>query len=294
MGRALAVLIWLLTLGSVWLFLSGKWWFPPSITEHGPAVDRQFLITIIVVGIAFTAAQVGLGYMVWRYRETAGGERALYSHGNNRLEIIWTIITAAIFIGLAVMGQRVWAALHLNNAPPGSNRVEVVAQQFQWNFHYAGKDGQFGRTDAKFINDDNLNFVGLDGTDPKAKDDVVTTTLVIPVGRPTEFILRSKDVTHSLWIPQTRFKQDLVPGMTIPAYFKPVKAGRFELACAELCGMNHFKMKAYVLVLPEAEYGPLMTLGQDQFLTRVSELAQKYELNALYDENGNKLQQGSY
>jgi cytochrome c oxidase subunit 2 len=289
MGRALAVLIWILALGSVLLIGSGRWWFPPTITEHGPAVDRQFLITMIVVGISFVAAQIGLGYMVWRYRETAGGERALYSHGNNRLEIIWTIITAVVFIGLGLLGQSVWASLHLNDAPAGSNRVEVVAQQFQWNFHYPGRDGAFGRTDPKFISDDSLNFVGLDEADPNAKDDVVTSTLVIPVGRPTEFILRSKDVTHSLWIPQTRFKQDLVPGMTIPAYFKPVKAGRFELACAELCGMNHFKMKAFVLVLPESEYGQVMTLSQDQFLTKVGELSQKYELNKLYDANGNKI-----
>src|SRR3954469_7942952 len=108
MGRALAVIIWLLTLASVALFFSG-WWFPTTITEHGPRIDQQFLITIIVVGIAFVAAQIGLGYMVWRYG--AGNnkqeERALYTHGNNRLEVLWTVITAVVFIGLAVMGQRV-------------------------------------------------------------------------------------------------------------------------------------------------------------------------------------------
>src|SRR6266705_5980231 len=180
MGRALGVIIWFITLASVWMFLSGRWWFPASISEHGPAVDSQFTITIIVVGIAFTAAQVGLGWVVWKYRDTADAQLATYSHGNNRLEIIWTLVTAVIFISLAVMGQSVWASLHLHGAPPGSYQVRVVAQQFSWNFHYAGKDNVFGRTDPKLIDDSSLNYVGLDDTDPNAKDDSVVPTLANP------------------------------------------------------------------------------------------------------------------
>src|SRR5919107_5684571 len=98
MGRVLAVIIWIITLLSVLLFVAGKWWFPEGISSHAPALDRQFLITIIVVGIAFTAAQVGLGYMVWKYRDRGPSDRAIYSHGSNRLEVIWTIVTAVIFI----------------------------------------------------------------------------------------------------------------------------------------------------------------------------------------------------
>src|SRR5712691_8971960 len=129
MGRALAVIIWILTLLSVVLFASKKWWFPPSIADHGAALDRQFMITIVIVGLAFAAAQIGLGYMLWKYRDTSGGARATYTHGSNRLEVIWTVITAVIFIGLAVMGQTVWASLRLHEAPAGSYTVEVVAQQ---------------------------------------------------------------------------------------------------------------------------------------------------------------------
>ena len=94
MGRLLGIAIWLITILSVWMFVSGRWWFPPAITEHGPAYDRQFLITIIVVGISFTAAQVGLGWVVWKYRDSADKQRATYSHGNNRLEVVWTVVTA--------------------------------------------------------------------------------------------------------------------------------------------------------------------------------------------------------
>ena len=276
MGRALAVFMWLMTLLSVWMFLSGKWWFPRSISEHGPAYDQQFVLTIIVVGLAFTAAQVALGYALWRFRDTGGGERAVYSHGNNRMEMLWTAITAFIFITVAILGQRVWAGLHFQPAPADSSRVRVLAQQFQWNFHYAGADGKFGFTRAEKISDESLNYIGLDDADPASKDDAVVGTLVTQVNRPVELILAARDVTHSIWIPPLRFKQDAVPGLEIPVHFTPNRVGRYEIACAELCGQQHYKMKSYMLVLPADEYAALVALPQAQFQSRVTELYKKY------------------
>jgi cytochrome c oxidase subunit 2 len=281
MGRVLAVIIWILTALSVLLFVSKKWWFPASISEHGPALDRQFMITLVIVGISFTAAQVGLGWVVWKYRDTGKpGDRGLYTHGSNKLEMVWTVITAVVFITLGVMGQSVWASLRLNDVPPGSYSVEVVAQQFQWNFHYPGKDGVFGRTDPKLIDDGALNFIGLDASDPNAKDDSVTAALAVPVNRPVELRLRSKDVIHNFWVPPLRFKQDLVPGMEIKVHFTPTKVGRYELACAELCGQLHFKMKSYMLVLPDDELNALKVLSQEQFQARMGELIAKYPVIA--------------
>jgi cytochrome c oxidase subunit II len=279
MGRVLAVIIWIITLLSVLLFVAGKWWFPEAISEHAPALDRQFLITILVVGISFTAAQIGLGWMVWKYRDTGSkSDRAVYSHGSNRLEMLWTVITAFVFITLGVMGQSVWASLRLHDAPAGSYSVEVVAQQFQWNFHYPGRDGKFGRTDPQLIDDSTLNFVGLDSSDAAAADDAVTAALVIPVNRPVELRLRSKDVIHNFWVPQLRFKQDLVPGMEIKVHFTANKVGKYELACAELCGQLHFKMKSYMLVLPEADVQALQAMPQEQFQARMAELLNQYQL----------------
>lgn len=279
MGRVLAVIIWIITLLSVVMFFNRKWWFPEGITEHAPALDRQFLLTIVVVGISFTAAQIGLGWMVWKYRDTGSkSDRAVYSHGSNRLEVLWTVITAIVFITLGVMGQSVWASLRLHDAPPGSYSVSVVAQQFQWNFHYAGRDNKFGRTDPQLIDDSALNFVGLDSSDPASADDAVTASLVVPVNRPVELRLRSKDVIHNIWVPQLRFKQDLVPGMEIKVHFTPKKVGKYELACAELCGQLHFKMKSYMLVLPDEEFQPLQAMPQEQFQAKVAELLNKYQL----------------
>lgn len=280
MGRALAVIIWILTLGSVSLFFIKKWWFPEAISTHAAALDRQFMLTIIVVGLAFTAAQVGLGYVVWKFRDQGPGDRAVYSHGSNRLEVIWTVVTAVIFIGLAVMGQSVWASMHFTQAPAGSTQIEVVAQQFQWNFHYAGKDGVFGRTDPNLIDDSALNYIGIDAEDPNAKDDITHSVMVVQEGRPVELILRSRDVIHNFWVPQLRFKQDLVPGMAIRVHFTANRPGKYELACAELCGQFHFRMKTFMLVLPANEHQELMTLQQDAFQTRVTEFLAKYQLPA--------------
>lgn len=276
MGRALAVFIWVMTLLSVWMFANGKWWFPAAISEHGPAYDQQFLISIIVVGVAFSAAQIGLGITIWKFRDTGDGARAVYSHGNNRLEVIWTAITAVIFITVAILGQRVWAQLHFQPAPADAQKVIVTAQQFQWNFHYAGPDGKFGRTDPKLISDESINYVGLDSADAAAADDTVTQTLVIQVNRTVELSLTARDVTHSFWVPPLRFKQDAVPGVKIPVHFKPLKVGRYEIACAELCGQQHYKMKAYMLVLPDDEFKEVTVLAQAPFQARIAELFKKY------------------
>lgn len=283
MGRVLAVIIWILTLLSVLIFFNKKWWLPPAISDHAPALDRQFMLTIIIVGIAFVAAQVGLGWMVWKYRDSGKrDDRALYTHGSNRLEVIWTVITAVVFIGLGVMGQQVWAQLRLHDAPPGSYSVEVVSQQFQWNFHYSGNDNVLGRTDPSLIDDSALNFIGLDESDPSAKDDAVISSLVIPVNRPVELKLRSKDVIHSFWVPPLRFKQDLVPGMEIKVHFAANKVGKYELACAELCGQLHFKMRSYMLVIPEDQITALRALPQEQFQTKVQELLNSTPLAPSY------------
>jgi len=259
MGRLVGLAIWLIAIITVGLFLSGHWWFPEAVSQHGGDIDRQFNLTIWVVGISFFAAQIALGYVVWRFR-ASGNERAVYSHGNNRLEIIWTLITAAVFVTVAFMGQKVWAQLHLNDAPPDAVQIEATGQQFQWYFRYPGPDGKFGRNDPKLYNEEDNSPtarpgpIGIDPKDPDGKDDIVSLSLAVPVNRPVRITLRAKDVTHSFFVPQLRFKQDAVPGMKINIHFTPVKIGTYEVACAELCGLGHYKMRATFNVMSQADF----------------------------------------
>lgn len=277
MGRFLALLIVVIAIASVWMFVSGHWWFPDSISEHGPALDRQFKITAVVVAIGFVASQLALAYAIVKYGRK-GNERAIYSHGNNKLEAIWTVITALVFVTVAVFGQIVWYNLHITEAAPGAVEINVVAQQFQWNFHYPGKDRTLGKTDAKFINDGALNFVGIDPEDANGKDDIQMSTLIVPENLPVSIKLRSKDVIHDLFIPALRIKQDAVPGMNVSMHFKALKSGKYEIACAELCGSLHYNMKTFMLVLPQDEYNALAEMSEDKFKARVGELMQTYEL----------------
>ena len=127
--------------------------------------------------------------------------------------------------------------------------IEVDAHQFAWNFRYAGKDGKLGRTDLRLISDAGGNPLGLDPSDPASKDDIVVSTLRVPVGRDIVLTLKSRDVVHDFFVRELRVKQDVVPGMQIPFRFRAEKTGAFEIACAELCGLGHSQMRALKLVL---------------------------------------------
>ncbi|MCH2693926.1 MAG: cytochrome c oxidase subunit II [Acidobacteriia bacterium] len=253
MAISFAVTIWLIVLATIYLFSGQMGWFPPQVSEHGGAIDDQFFYTLIVVGVAFTLAQVILGYYVWRYRSSAHKE-VTYTHGNTKVEIVATVVTAVVFVTLAIMGQKVWAQLHLQGIPEGAIKVEVTAQQFAWNIRYPGADGQFGRTIPQLINDQ-LNPVGVDPKDPASEDDIVTLNrMAIPVNRDIQITLRSKDVTHSFFVPALRFKQDTTPGMAISSHFKALKIGEYEIACAELCGIQHYKMRGFLMVMSGEDF----------------------------------------
>ncbi len=239
---------------------------PRSISDFGATFDRQFYLTMFVIGVAFVAVQCCLGIFIWRSSE------GKITKDNLRVEIVWVLFTAVVFLMLALLGQRVWAKLISKPNTENVFKVEVTAQQFQWNFHYAGIDHLFGTTKTELINDAETNYIGLDRNEEKAKDDILSSVLVVPVNRVVELTMKSHDVTHSFWVAPLRFKQDIVPGVTTKISFKPTQTGKYEIACAELCGAQHYKMKSYLLVVSEDEVNKLMQLSQDEFQTTVTTL----------------------
>jgi cytochrome c oxidase subunit 2 len=248
----LAPVLWALTLIIVYLFAAKTWWFPPPINQHGQAYDAQFMRTLVVVGIVFFLAQMALGYVIVRFRQNGG--RARYSHGNNTLEKLWTTATAVLFLGLVVMGAKIWAAVHFDEAPPDAIPIEVLSKQFAFNFRYPGPDGKFGRTDLKLVNDAGGNPFGLDDRDPASRDDIASASLKVPVGKPIRLIMHSRDVIHNFFVPELRLKQDIVPGMEIPLHFEADKIGVYEVPCSELCGLGHFQMRTTMQVMSEADF----------------------------------------
>ncbi|MBI4461321.1 MAG: cytochrome C oxidase subunit II [Acidobacteria bacterium] len=241
-----------LTFSTLYFFLKRTWWFPESVSLIGADIDRQFVRTLVITGLVFLLAQWALAYVVLRYRDR--GQRAHYSHGNNTMEILWTTVTAIMFLGLGIAAERSWAKIYFVGASPGALQVEVTGQQFAWNIRYPGPDGVFGRTEPTLINDAAGNPLGLDLTEPAAQDDIVTPIMAVPVNREVEVLLRTKDVTHSFFVRELRFKQDTVPGLLVRMHFTATKVGEYEVACAELCGLGHHRMRTFLHVLPEEEF----------------------------------------
>ncbi len=261
MALLLALVVTAITLISVYFFVAQTWWMPVDISTHGYRLDHQLVLTLILTGVIFVLAQLGLALFLWKYRDRGDGRKATYSHGNNKLEATWTVAAAILFIGLNLMGYRIWADMYFLGAAPGALRIEVMGQQFAWYFRYAGPDGQFGPTRIAKVDDAAGNFFGLDRDhDPASKDDIVTATLGVPVNRPVEVILRAKDVTHGFYVRELRIQQDAVPGMEIPIHFTATKVGRYEIACNQLCGLGHYKMRAFLQVMTQEDYDQWLQL----------------------------------
>ncbi len=260
MGLILLCVIWLITLASTYFFIAKTWWLPHGASAAAAGIDHQFAVTFVIMGVVFVAAQMALGFLVWKYRNEASNKPAGYSHGNTKLEIIWTTLTIILFVGLNLIGSPIWASERFRPAVADATRVEVTGMQFAWYFRYPGPDGKFGVTKPELEDPSSGGeaALGLDPKDAASKDDVVTGIMEVPVGREVEVILRAHDVIHSFFVPQMRFKQDAVPGLAIHMHFTPTETGSYEIACAELCGLGHYKMHGILKVVSQSEFDQWM------------------------------------
>ena len=199
-----------------------------------------------------------------RSRQPVADYTGVRSHASNYGEIAVAVVEAILLVGFSIP---LWAA-RVDHIPSESESlvVEVTGEQFAWNIHYAGPDGKFGRTDIKLL-DLQSNPLGVDRDDPNGKDDVTTLNqLYLPVNKPIVVKLRSKDVIHSFGVPEFRVKQDAIPGLTIPIWFVPTITTAdmrtrlsntefdYEIACAQLCGLGHAKMRGFVTVVSAEEF----------------------------------------
>ncbi len=249
----LALVFWLLAIAGV--IYGSQNWLPPLASEHGLGIDRVMNYLLITVGALFLCGHVVLGYVVLRFgRQRWEATRLPTAKVQRRWSVAVAVLMAFIAEGgVLLLGLPVWEKFYATAAPSDAITIEVTGEQFGWNVRYPGRDGLFGRSDARLISLDNP--LGLDSSDPAARDDVVLLSVVyVPVNQPTHIRLRSKDVLHSFFLPNFRVKQDAVPGMTIDFWFVPTKVGTYEIACAELCGFGHYNMRGVLYVVSPDEY----------------------------------------
>ena len=228
---------------------------PPLASAHGGEIDHMIGIVHWLMLVLFVGWGVFFVYSIFRFRK-AKNVRADYKGVKSRLSS-YLELGVALFEGVLIVAFAVpiWAN-RVNAFPPENDAtvVRVVAQQFAWNIHYPGPDGRFGRTELSLVNEE-TNPLGLDRTDPSAKDDIVTNNqLHLPVDKPVIVYLSSKDVVHSFSLPVMRIKQDVIPGQVIPVWFVPTKTGEYEIACAQLCGLGHYRMRGYLTIQTKEEF----------------------------------------
>ncbi len=248
-GIAFALFLWVMVVASVAYFFR---YGVPELASDRAYLDTLYNVILGITGVVFVLYQIALGYVIWRFRANRPDAASSYWNESHRLEMFWTIGTAVILIPIVLVGLRYWDRVN-EPAPADAVTVMAVGAQFQWDFHYPGADGEFGRFDPQLYDIDNQ--VGLDRSDPAAGDDwVLTNQLALPVNRPARILLRSKDVQHAFFLPNFRVKRDLVPGMTTEVWFTPIKTGNYEIACAELCGLGHYRMRAFLEVMSEGDY----------------------------------------
>ena len=247
-------------------------WLPVNASEHGLALDEMTALVHWLMAVLFVGWGLYFIYVLFRFRAGANPKasyKGAESHFSSYIEAGVAVVEVVILVFFAIPAWARWVAPHDDTAQPIV--VRVVAEQFAWNIHYPGPDGVFGRTDINLLSANNT--VGLDRTDPNGRDDVVSINqLHLPVDRPVTIQLSSKDVIHSFALPQMRVKQDAIPGLLIPVHFMPVMVtpeearlpacngtkSCWEIACAQLCGLGHYRMRGFYTIHTQADFDTWM------------------------------------
>ena len=208
-------------------------WLPENVSTFGGDID-SIIRTIWYLTVAWFFVTIGtLVAFLILYRHRAG-RRASYVRGERLREAAWVLVPVAIVVVLDLWldfrGAPVWAKVKIDR-PPAELTIQVTGKQFQWEVVYPGPDGKFGTADDRQLLDE----------------------LHVPLGRPVHIVLKSKDVIHSFFLPNFRLKQDMVPGRAIEGWFEATKSGKYELSCAEICGVGHSGMKGWLYVHPPAD-----------------------------------------
>jgi len=205
-------------------------YLPENIATYGAEIDSLFYLIYYITGAAFVLVTICLALFLVMYRARPG-HRARYSHGNTALEMTWTIVPSLILVILTFLSIPTWSKVK-TRIPESDLHVRITAKQFNWEVTYPGPDGKFDTAD----------------------DQTLDNEVHVPVGKPVVLHLRSKDVIHSVFIPNARFKQDAVPGHEILQWIQVTKPGKYPIPCAELCGFGHSGMQGFLFVHTPEEY----------------------------------------
>ncbi len=224
---------------------------PELASEHGSLVDQMLEMVHWLVAILLVGWTGYFFYCLFRFRARRNPKadyHGVRGHASSHIELAVVVVEAILLIGFAFP---LWAQ-RASDYPTGDDvvRVRAVGKQFGWTYHYPGPDGRFGKVDPYLI--DANNPAGLDLEDPNALDDFTTgIALILPKDRPCIVSVTSQDVIHNLHLVPMRMAQDATPGIIADMWFKPIKTGKWETICGQLCGVGHANMKSSIEVMEE-------------------------------------------
>jgi len=256
---------------------------PISISSSGPAIDETIVLMHWLMLFLFIGWGTFFIVSLIKFRKSKSPQAdyvGVKSHMSTVFEVAVALIEIILLIGFSFP---IWAN-RVNDVPTSNQdiiHVRVVAQQYAWNIHYPGPDGIFGNLKSELV-DEVSNPIGLDRSSFGASDDFFTINQFhIPVNKKIRIDLSTKDVIHSFKLPELRVGQDAIPGMTIPIHFEatmtseqflkqmvgtPREGKGLEIACAQLCGLGHYRMKGYLTVETEDEYNDWLDLQAEYLL----------------------------
>jgi cytochrome c oxidase subunit 2 len=227
---------------------------PGQASTHAAELDNMTALVHWLMLVLFVGWGAYFAFVIVRFRKGAN-PRASYTGAKGKVakgtEIGVAIVEVVLLLFYAIPA---WAT-RVSEFPSENEAVvvRVMAKQFEWISHYPGADGRFGRREIARVAADNP--LGLVRADADAKDDIVTTNqLNLPVDRTVLIQLTSQDVIHSFGLVEMRVKQDTIPGMDIPVWFVPNRVGQYEIACSQLCGIGHFRMRGFVNIQSDADF----------------------------------------
>ena len=236
--------------------------FPELVSQNGGDIDGLIIAVHLLMLVLFVGWIIYYFVALWKFR-ASNNPKADYK--GVKTKTITNSIEGVVIVAelvLVVVATYFWN-FYVNKTDDFSadSVIRVTAEQFAWNARYPGADGKLGAQSKTLVS--GANPFGIDKTDPHGEDDVevLKSDIWVPMiknedgtHKSVTIDLTSTDVIHCFKVLPLRVCQDVIPGMRIPIHFRPVKVGRYQITCAQLCGDGHARMKGAVKVVDEAAW----------------------------------------
>lgn len=232
---------------------------PVLASENGHDIDALIVYIHWLMIALFIGWFAYFLYCLFRFRASRNARAdhiGARTHASTWIELVVAGVEAVLLVAFAIP---MWARAadvtkFTEKDRADATEIQVIGQQFNWNVRYPGADKKFGKQSMQLVNEQNL--FGVDPDDPAGADDiqiVPAAEIHVPVNKPVIAYISSKDVIHSFKIIAMRVTQDAIPGLRIPAWFKPTQEGRYQINCAQLCGNGHTSMSGGFIIVESQE-----------------------------------------